>query len=192
MIRIVLTAIALICLAGVATAQITPGDGLIIVNGGYSTGQVDVTDETIDGIIISATYEKLDWRKPISFGFNIGYSSMTFDTVEGTETVNREVRTFPMYVGGKGYLGKGRIQGYAGGALGLYFSSLKTTVPGVFETTVSTTGFGLGVPIGGVLSISKGVFINLNYTLNWLWSNEFIKNDLLHTFNVGIGFNLGK
>jgi hypothetical protein len=185
-------ALAISLMAGTAAAQVSPGDGVIIVNGGYMAGKAEVTDESIDGVVISFAYEKLDWQRPVSFGFNLGYSAMSFENTENSENVSREIRTFPMYVGGKGWLGKGRIQGYLGAALGLYFSSLRTTRANSSESTVSSTGFGMGIPVGGTLSISKGVFINVNYTLNWLWSNQYVKNDILHVVNVGLGFNLGK
>lgn len=192
MAKIILAVTVILLVAGPAAAQITTGDGLITVNGGYVAGNAEINDQSIDGVVINVTYEKLDWQRPVSFGFNLGYSTISFEDTEDDELVSREIRTFPMYIGGKGWLGKGRVQGYLGAGLGLYFSSLRTTIGNTSETTVSSTGFGLGIPVGGTFSISKGVYINLNYTLNWLWSSAYFKNDILHAVNVGLGFNLGR
>ena len=37
---------------------------------------------------------------------------------------------------------------------------------------------------------SDKVFLNLEYFLNWMWSNEVFENDLLHTLYLGIGINM--
>jgi hypothetical protein len=98
-----------------------------------------------------------------------------------------------VYVGGKYWLGKSKIQGYLGAAIGVYFTWLdrQNVATGESFSSVEKTGFGLGVPIGGTFSIGETVFINANYTLNWLWENELLKNDLLHSFNLGLGYKFG-
>ncbi len=44
MFRITVVSIALLLLAGVATAAIAPGDRLLTFNGGYSAGKLSVRD----------------------------------------------------------------------------------------------------------------------------------------------------
>ena len=36
------------------------------------------------------------------------------------------------------------------------------------------------------------VFINADYFLNWMWSNDAFNSDLMYTALLGIGFNLSK
>jgi hypothetical protein len=179
--------------AGTAVAQIGQGDGLLTLNGGYVLGSSAATDQTIDGGMISLTFEKLDSPSPISFGFNIGYASASGDSGSGTSRVETSTNSVPVYAGAKFWLGKSKIQGYLGVAIGMYFSWLNSEIVATGESfsSVEKTGFGLGVPIGGTFSIGETVFINANYTLNWLWDNELLKDDLLHSFNLGLGFKLG-
>lgn len=190
----VLIAAAAFVTAGTAAAQIGQGDGLLVFNGGYVTGSSAISGENIDGGIISFAYEKLDWSSPFSFGFSIAYTSVDGDSGSGSNRVRTSANSVPMYFGGKYWLGKSKVQGYLGVALGLYFSWLdkEYVETGDSYSSIETTGMGLGIPIGGTFSIGKTVFINANYTLNWLWDNEILKDDLLHAFNLGIGFKLGK
>jgi hypothetical protein len=180
--------------AGAAVAQIGPGDGLLTINGGYVTGSSAATDQTIDGGMISLTYEKRDWSNPLSVVINIGYASASGDSGSGSSRVETSTNSIPVYFGGKYWLGKSKIQGYLGAAIGVYFSWLNREVVATGESfsSIEKTGLGLGVPIGGTFSIGETVLINANYTLNWLWENELIKDDLLHSFNLGLGFRLGK
>jgi hypothetical protein len=179
--------------AGTAVGQIGQGEGLLTFNGGYVTASSAVTDRTIDGGVISVTFERLDWKSPFSVGFNIGYASASGDSGSGNSRVETSTNSIPVYVGGKYWLGKSKIQGYLGAAIGVYFSWLDREVVATGESfsSIEKTGFGLGVPAGGTFSIGETVFINANYTLNWLWDNELLKDDLLHSFNLGLGFKLG-
>jgi len=191
---LVVVAIAIVSLPGAALAQVTPGDGLLTVNGGYIFGTSAVTSESVDGGAITLTYEKLDWNKPVSFGFSVGYSSATGDSGSASTQIKTSTNSVPFYLGGKYWLGQNKFQFYIGAALGVYFSWVSSEVveTGESHESVGTTGFGMGIPIGAAVSIGETLFINGNYTLNWLWSNEFFENDLLHAFNIGIGFRLGK
>jgi hypothetical protein len=188
-----MTAVLLLATTAVAKAQVTPGDELLILNAGYLTGTSAATDSTVDGAALTLTYEKLDWDKPLSFGFSIGYGTAQGDSGRGADRVEFSTNTVPFYMGGKYWLGKNKIQGYVGVAIGVYFSWLNAqhVDTGESYSSVGTTGLGLGVPLGGALSIGKSVFVNANYTLNWLWENDLFKDDLLHSFNVGIGLKLG-
>ena len=186
-------AAAIIFPLGTAQAQVSPGDGLLTINGGYITGTSAVTTETVDGNSIMFTYEKLSPVKPMSFGFSLGYSSGTSEATEGSSTLKTSTNSIPMFLGGKYWLGQSKFQFYLGAALGVYFSWLDTEIVETGESydSVGTTGFGMAIPIGAAVSISEGVIINGNYTLNWLWSNEYFENDIVHAFNIGLGFKVG-
>lgn len=191
-----LFSIALVCFGATcpATAQITPGDGLIIFNGGYTTGKSAQTEQTISGGMISFTYEKLSFDKPLSFGMTLGYGNAHADSGSGAEKIERTINTIPFYLGGKYYLGKNKVQAYLGLALGLYFSWMTSQNVESEESwdSAGISGAGLGVPIGATLSLGETLFINANYTLNWLWSNDYFESDILHAFNLGLGFKVGK
>ena len=50
---------ALLMLAGVATAQVEPGNDLISFNLGYATGNTAVSGNTADGPVFNFNYENL-------------------------------------------------------------------------------------------------------------------------------------
>ena len=194
MFRVTAASLVVLFLAGVATAAIEPGDGLISFNGGYSTGKAAIAGTTLDGPIVSFAYEKLAWDRPVAFFFSIAWSEISEEETSGINATTRQIESWPIYLGSKAYLGRGSFQGNVGLALGVYFSTVETAVTQTGEEYAkwSTSGWGMGVPIGMTLCLGDTAFINGQYILNWMWSNEAFDNDILHTAQLGIGFKLGK
>jgi hypothetical protein len=196
MLRTSLVAMSLLFFAGIATAGIGPGRNLVSFNIGYATGKAAVSGNTVDGPVFAFNYEGMAWDKPIAFLFSIGWSEVSSEESESGSTTKpktRQIETLPMYLGAKGYLGKGAFQGHLGAALGLYYSTVETTVTRTGEEYASwgASGWGLGVPAGVTVSIGKTVFINAEYFLNWMWSNDAFDNNILNTFFLGLGFTWG-
>ena len=199
MFKITVASIAVLLLAGVATAGIEPGDDLISFNIGYATGKAAVSGSTVEGPVFAFNYENLAWDKPVAFFFSAGWSEVTKEEsgtgpVSGTDSLTRQIETWPIYLGAKWYLGQGTFQGHLGASLGLYFSTVETAVTHTGEEYAkwSAAGWGMGVPLGITVSMGDTAFINAEYFLNWMWNNDAFDNDLLHTVLLGVGFNLGK
>ena len=199
MFKIASVSMSLLLLAGVATAQVGPGDDVISFNIGYAKGKAAVTGTTVDGPVFAFNYENLAWDKPVAFLFSIGWSEVSTQEsgssiTGGTKSFTKQIETWPIYLGAKGYLGQGAFQGHLGASLGLFFSTVETAVTRTGEEYArwGASGWGLGVPLGITVFMGDTVFINAEYFLNWMWSNEAFDNDLLHTVLLGVGFNLGK
>ena len=102
--------------------------------------------------------------------------------------------SIPFYLSGKYWLGQSKVQGFIGAGLGTYFTWATKEVDLTGESVShfdEDPGLGLVSPIGLSWSISESMLLTGNYTFNWLWSNELLKNDALHAFRLGLGFNLG-
>lgn len=195
MLRLSIVIVALAAVTQTAFASIGPGDGVLIVTTGVTVGETETDKEVVSGANFFLSYDKLDWERN-SFMFMIGYieaqdSTNTPDYLVGTiddDVVNVNATTVPIYLGGKGWTGKGALQGYLGLGFGVYFTTVELTVPSLNTTSKdSMTGFGLGIPLGLTLSLGKTVLLNGNFLLNWLWSNSYYKNNLAYTGTVGIG-----
>ena len=202
--RASLLTLVLTLLFSSAHAGVKPGDGVLIVNVGYASGTSAITGESIDGGIIGLDYQKLGFGSSWSGGVSIGYGQVQQSvTGEDSEEISNTISTVPVYLGGKYWLGsgEGRFQGYLGLAFGMYFAQLETNVAahiGPADEPVSGSytsetglGFGLGVPVGIALSLGDSILLTANYTLNWLWGNEFLENDILNSVSLGIGFTFG-
>jgi hypothetical protein len=196
MFRTSLVAMSFLFFAGIATAGIGPGDNVISFKIGYATGKAAVSGVTVDGPVFAFNYEKMAWDKPVAFLLSIGFSEVSKEesgSGSTTRPTTRQIETWPIYLGAKGYLGQGAFQGHLGATLGLYYSTVETTVTRTGEEYASwgASGWGLGVPLGVTALIGDTVFINAEYFLNWMWSNDAFDNDLLHTFLLGVGFTWG-
>ena len=203
-IKVAVITLAIVLLVANAHAGVKPGDGLLILNVGYAMATSKSTGDAIDGAFFGLDYQKLDWNKPVSGGFSIAYGEI-HESISGADSTEADitVSTVPVYLGGKYWLGSGdgRLQGYLGLAFGTYFSQLKTSVTstvGIQDETYSGSftsetalGFGLGVPVGVALSLGESLLLTANYTLNWLWENEFLDNDILNSFSLGVAFRFG-
>ena len=194
MFRTIFVAMSLLFFAGIATAGIGPGDNVISFNIGYATGKAAVSGATVDGPVFAFNYEGMAWEQPVAFLFSIGWSQVSKEEEDSTsERITRQIETLPIYIGAKGYLGQGAIQGHLGAALGVFFSTVEIAVTqtGQDYSSWGTSGWGLGVPLGLTWLIGDTVFINGEYFLNWMWSNDAFDNDILNTFLLGVGFRWG-
>lgn len=193
MFRLLLVLVAVMFfVAGTAEAQVKPGDSVIFLNlGGASAKLAGPQDApTVNGNNVSFSYEKLAYDKPVSFLLAIGYTRFEDelkDDTSDTLLVHRQLSSLPIYVGAKGWLGKGRVQGFAGVTLALSFTEMVTTFNDNAQTSVGTSGFGLGIPIGGSLNLGEKFLIDAQYTLNWVWSNEAFQDDIVHAYSAGLG-----
>ena len=184
---------AVLASAGSATAQVAPSDRLFSVVGGYASGKSALTGSTIDGGGVLFTFETLQGVRPVSILFSFGYSSLSSDEQDPNQRVKSSTSTVPIYLGTKYWVGKGKVQGYVGAAVGIYFSTANTTVISTDETFTSfqTSGAGLGVPLGLSAALTEGVLLTGGVSLNWMWGNEFFENDLLYSANLGLVFKMG-
>ena len=194
MLRLSIVIVALAAVTQTAFASIGPGDGVLIVTAGATAGEARSDQETVSGGTIFLSYDKVDWERN-SFMFMIGYMDMqdSTDTPDyitdvTDDRVSVHTTTVPIYLGGKGWAGKGALQGYLGLGFGVYFTTIETTVPSTNSTSQSSnTGFGLGIPVGVTLSLGKTLLLNGNFLLNWLWSSDYYNNNLAYTATAGIG-----
>ena len=182
----------ILLLAGSASAGVGYNDFLLTGTGSYVMAKTKDTGETIDGASFALTFESVGSADMVSFGLSFAYAVMDYETNDAGLVSKQEITTFPIYLMGRGWFGTGRFQGYLGGAFGVYFSELKTTtVTNQTTTTRGMSGTGLSVPLGFIFNINERVFLNANYTLNWLIDNDFLENGILNSFGLGLGINWG-
>jgi hypothetical protein len=191
--RIAIVAALLLSAGGASAAGIGPDDSMLWLNGGAVAGNSEYSGARINGPHLSIGYEQMDPEKPFSVGFNFGYLTVKDEGVAHPDTMTgRDISSAPLYLGGKGWLGKGTFQGYGGLALGVYITTTKTNFATKPSDTVVRTGFGMGVPIGFTISLGKMFALDFNYTLNWLWSNNAIQDNIVHSLNGGIGIKINE
>ena len=178
---------------GVAMAGIESGNSTLIVNAGYMFGKLAASGETADGNVVSISFEKVGAPGRTAGFFSIGYGKISNDENDSTGAITRSVETIPIYLGAKGYFGAGNVQFHVGLAFGTYFSTVVSSgkLSGENWSSWSTTGFGMGVPIGLTVCLGETLFINGEYVLNWTWTNEALENDILNSFVLGLGFRWG-
>ena len=191
--RIGIVAVLLLFAGEASAAGFGPGESMLWLNGGGVLGTSEYSGARINGPHLSIGYEQMDPEKPISVGFNFGYLTVKDEGVAHPDTMTgRDINSAPLYLGGRGWLGKGTFQGYGGLALGVYITTTKTHFATKPTATVVQTGFGMGVPLGLTISLSKTFALNFNYTLNWLWSDNAIQDNIIHSLNGGIGIRINE
>lgn len=193
MIRKIALIVALVAVAGSANAQVGYDDFLMIGTASYISATAKETGDMIDGAGVAFTIESVGSSDPVSFGMTFAYMTADFEFNDNLIVKKQTVDSYPLYIQGKYWFGKSRLQGYIGGAFGVYFSRLKTTVVGGSSdtTNIGISGTGLAVPVGAALSLTKRAFVNFNYTLNILFDNDYLKDGIIHSAGIGIGFNFG-
>ena len=189
--------LAMMLLVSSAHAGMKPGSSAFFLNLGYATGKAAESGDNLDGGLINLEYQKMDWSYPVSFGASIGYGEIHHNTEGDLTRTSNSVESIPVYLGGKYWFGEGKIQGFVGVAFGMYFSELTLSasdsgslIDGDYRSETAVN-FGFGFPLGVSISLGDTVMLTASYAINWLRGNQFLDNDLLHTFNVVVGLSFG-
>jgi len=164
---------------------------MISIGPSYFGGELRETGDFVDGTAISIALDVVHPIKPISFFIGLSWGQMTTEDAEETSRVERSLRTWPTFIGGRLWLGPPNIKLFFGAAVGIWFASLDTVVDGATVSKQSDEGFGLMVPVGISLEITRGTNLNAGYSLNVLADDTFLEDNLLHTVTVSLGFSWG-
>jgi hypothetical protein len=182
--------ILLLCF-GQTLAQYDPGSSFMILNFGWTMANPDGVDADIDGNTFSLSYEKTDFEGVWSLGFALAYSKMSADSVtangQSLDRLNKlGYEVLPISVFCKAMFGSEKLRAYVGAGLGIHFSNIT-----YFTNNVQVTAFESGILLsglaGGYFFISESVFLNANYSLNWM-NNSYYENSMAHNINLGLGF----
>ena len=193
MIRFTTACIALLMLtAAGAAAEIGPGRAMISVGGSYFGGELQSTGDVVHGTAFNLGLDVVHPNKPVSLLVALSWGQMTRDDNENGSAVERSVRTWPTFIGARFWLGPQWIKFSVGAAAGIWFGALDVKADGVTVFSSGDEGFGLSVPLGMSLSVSRGINLNANYAANWIMDSQYLKNDLLHSVNVSLGLSWGK
>jgi len=184
--------VAILVVAGNAGASIGFDDFLLTGSVMYTTSTLKDTGEQIDGAGFGLTIEQLGSQDPVSFGISFAYYSMYAENNEAGLVTKATVNSYPIYLMGRYWFGKGALQTYIGGAFGVYFSERSlTTVTDQTHTSFGMSGTGLSVPLGIALSVTEKVYITAGYSFNWLIDNDFLEDGIVHAVGFGLGINFG-
>jgi len=190
--RISAVLILMLCVTALtARAEIGPGKAMVSLGGSYFGGEFKATNDFVDGAALNLALDVMHPVRPVSFLVAFSWGQMTTQNLEDGSQVERTLRTWPTFLGGRYWFGSQRVKLSLGLGIGLWFASLDKVVDDVIVGTTHGEGFGLGVPVGTSLSVTRGTNVNIGYTLHILTDNSLLKNNLLHSVNIGLGFSWG-
>jgi hypothetical protein len=175
-----------------ALAQMENDSPLLMFNASYGFGKHNLTGEDLEGYGFSGAYEKVDWQGQFGGGFSISWISFENDSTAAStpDSASYTIDSYPIYLYGKRYFGSPNARFYIGLGMGVHVSKVKR-FKGDSQTQTEDKfgGVALGAPVGLYLFLSRGLFVNVNYTFNYLKDSPF-QDDLLHMGSVGIGFQM--
>ena len=190
MLKTVGVALLLVLAAGNSEAIVGQSGFWLTGTGAYAIGKNTQSDQMIDGAAMAVTLEGMRGAN-VSLGLSLAYATMETELNVGGVATKYRVSSMPAYVVLRYWLGpeENPVRGYVGGAVGLYISFLDTTnLNENKQTTLGMSGVALGVPVGFIYTLNERLFLNVNYSLNWLADNDYLDNGLLHAFGFGLGF----
>jgi len=177
--------------ATAAVAEIGPGRAMISIGGSYYGGELESTGEIVHGTAMNLGLDVFHPTKPLSLLVAFSWGQMTRDDAEDGARVERAVRTWPTFIGGRYWLGPRWIKFSVGAAAGIWFAALDTNVDGVTVYSSGDEGFGFMFPLALSLSVTRGINLNASYAANLLVDGNYLKDDLIHSVNVSLGFSWG-
>jgi len=176
--------------AGNADAVVGVSGFWLTGTGSYVLGKSEQSGQTIDGAAFALTLEGMRGTdRPLSFGLSLAYAAMEGEENNAGLVTKRTVESMPLYLFLRTWFGEDDVKGYIGGGVGVYISYLESTSSNNDRTTITgQSGVAFAIPAGFVYSLNERVFLNLNYTLNWLVSNDYLQNGIINSFGLGLGF----
>jgi len=187
-----LTFLVLLLAAGQAAADLRPGTTLLTLDASYVSMVTDPAAQTSYGPGGLLTWEKVSSNSNWTGGFRFHYFTVEED-YRGPELqdIHGEYDNILLQITGRYFLDlNATFHGYAGVGFGFRFATFTITTDGVpFEDSESK--FALSLPIGLDIHLTDHFFLNLNYTFNFLSDASYLRNDIVNSYQAGIGFQWG-
>ncbi len=179
--------LSLLSITAYSQETINLSGGVVLANAIDYSGYFDEdyhTDAT--GWRITGTYEAgpLQSKKLIH---GVSFSYMLSSTTIKQYDADISVRTIPLCYAPKYLIGSEKAMAFARAEVGMQFTRIK--VGGLIDESDNDFGFYGGLGVGGMLYVSKTVFLNLEYELAWM-SNTFYANGYINSVQLGIGIDL--
>jgi len=176
----------------VLAAELRQGATILTMDGSFVSMVTDPAAQTSYGSGGVFSYEKLSSNANWTAGFRFHYFKVEED-YKGPEEqdVHGQYNDILLQLKGRYFLElHPRLKGYAGVAMGFKFTTFTITTDGSpFEDNESN--FSLSLPVGVDAYLTDKIFINLDYTFNFLATTSYLRHDIVNSFQAGIGFQFG-
>jgi len=172
--------LSLVFLAGtVAWSQ----ESLVTLSGGYAWSNMEEAESNATGYRINGLYEFNPNEGMVAHGISFGYIHTSAES-SVTDGVEYKLNNWPIYYAPKVMFGKGKLNAFLKGALGLHFSGYKR-VGGATELDTNDTGFYGGAGAGAMFQIKGNIHINVEYEWAYL-SNSWYQDGFLNSAMAGL------
>ncbi len=173
-------------------AELRQGATIVTMDGSFVSMVTDPAAQTSYGSGGVFSYEKLSSNANWTAGFRFHYFKVKED-YKGPEEqdVHGEYNDILLQLKARYFLElHPRLKGYAGVGMGFKFTTFTITTDGSpFEDNESN--FSLSLPVGVDAYLTDKIFINLDYTFNFLATTSYLRHDIVNSFQAGIGFQFG-
>ncbi len=187
-----MTLVILLLAAGNASADLRPGTSLLTIDGSYVGMVTSPAAQTSFGPGGTLSWEKVSSNANWTAGFRFHYFTVEEDyTGPEEQDIHGEYNNILLQLTGRYFLDfSGTFHGYAGVGFGFRFATYTITTDGdPYED--SENSFSLSLPIGVDIHLTDHVFLNLNYTFNYLSDTSYLRHDIVNSYQAGIGFQWG-
>lgn len=162
-------------------AQYRPFTTSALFNLGYASMQPEGEDVDLNGFTANFQYEYLNGGQFLAYGLSVSYAEGTGSNT----TANYKYHSWPVTFMLKGFVGGDKVRGYLKGQAGFQSTTARKEGPNLI-TEAWDTGLTAGGGVGGNFAINDRLFVNLEYTANWI-DSDFYDTQLIHTIQVGLG-----
>ena len=134
---------------------------------------------------ITGTYDYNPNEGKVTYGFSVGYNSVSGSYNGTVDTANYDITSIPIYFAPKYLFGNERIKGFVKLMIGGQSATLKRTGTGT-DVTASDFGFYGGAGGGLMIFVSDRVFLIGEYEVAYV-TNNYYRGGLFQSASGGIG-----
>ena len=177
--------------ARAAEPALHSGASLVTGMVGYATHKSELSSDQIGGGTWSVTYGRVNSGGDWSAGLALTRIETAEEFVRSDGVlVNANYARLVPAVQGRFFPSVGRLSTYLGLQLGLHLQTGSGTV-GSDELRDSNQTFAFGATAGAMAFISSSTFLQASYVFYYFSDSATIKNNHMHTFFGGLGFQFG-
>jgi hypothetical protein len=175
----------LLLILSASVLYISAQESLVTIGGGYAFATIQDYDDAASGFRINGLYEFNPTEGMLVHGIAVGYVNISSTKLYLDRDLTTTVVTVPIYYAPKLLFGGEKAKVYVKGAVGMQFASLRRE-GGITDFSDNDAGFYGGGGAGGMLFLTKSIFINVEYEIAWA-KNNFYGDGWLNSVMGGVG-----
>jgi opacity protein-like surface antigen len=173
--------------------ELRRGASLVSGMAGYTNHESEQSGDRLGGGSWSFDYARMSRSSKWSAGVLLRRfeGDETFDSAAAGNEIRINAKRLLVGAQGRFYFANERFSPYVGTLLGVHMQTSDVYEEGESDFRRSNQTLALGFFTGTTINLTGGIFARAEYALHYFAGSDTIKNNHMHAFYAGLGFQFG-